>query len=150
MKISIRDDDPNYFTAFADLQQAYGRFFGVLPVTFAVIPFVCDSYHRMLSIEGPSRKERLQKQTEMVLALSAAEFADTQRHYPVGDNHELVAGLNSMITSGTGEVGLHGYNHRYYDDGAEFIKNHVNFFNVRDGLHYLNILFGDTVTSFVP
>lgn len=150
MLINIRDDDTNFFTTPDDLKRAYQDLIGDIPVTLAVIPFVTKHYSRMLDIEGVDRPEQLVKQRDIEKILSAHEMGEDQIVYPVGENAELVQYLMRLVKQNKIEIALHGFNHRYYEDGAEFLKNHVSFFHVRDGKEYLEKLFGARIYLFVP
>ncbi len=149
MLINIRDDDTNYFTSVEQLKNAYGDYLGRIPITLACTPFVTPHSFIMDDIPG-SRVEQFKKLNEIEHEMSANELADVNRLYPLGDNKELVSFLSPLVDSGHVEIALHGYNHRFYDNGAEFIKNHINFYNVRDGKIYFEKLFRVNVDYFVP
>lgn len=150
MLVNIRDDDTNFFTNPVDLRRAYEDLIGDIPVTLAVIPFVTRHYSRMLHIEGVDRLQQLAKQRSIEKILSAQEMGEDQKVYPFGENTELVQFLMKLIRQNKIEIALHGFNHRYYEDGAELIKNHISFFHVRDGKEYLEKLFGARIYLFVP
>lgn len=149
MYINIRDDDTNFFTQPSELEEAYGHYLSEIPITLACTPFVSKHSFIMDSLSG-NRKEQFLALKEIENLMDANELADINRVYPIGDNKELTNFLYPLVTDGSVEITLHGYSHRFYDDGAEFIKNHINFYNVRDGKLYLESLFNTKLMFFVP
>ncbi|EMA9067714.1 DUF2334 domain-containing protein [Vibrio parahaemolyticus] len=149
MLINIRDDDTNYFTKPKELERAYGSYLEKIPITLACTPFV--SKHSFLMDEIPGdRPSQFRQLREIEDAMNSEQIADMNRVYPLGDNKDLVEFLIPKVSCGKLEIALHGYNHRFYDNGAEFIKDHVNYYNVKDGKNYFEKLFNTSVTFFVP
>ena len=148
MDICIRDDDTGFITKPSDLLHAYGDLWGEIPITLAVIPFTHGGHLKSLEYDGCTN--RLQKIREFELAATAKQLADHHRLLPVGDNANLVEFLLPLIKKEKIEVALHGFNHRYCENGAEFINNHVDFYQIRDGKEYLEKLFNTSIKTFVP
>lgn len=148
MKICIRDDDTGFITKPTDLENAYGELWGQVPITLAVIPFTHGGHLKSLQYSGLF--DRLQKIRDFEKNANAKQLADYHRLLPVGDNPELIGFLNPFIESHKIEVALHGYNHRYYENGAEFINRHIDYYQIRDGKEYLEKLFNINIETFIP
>ena len=149
MLINIRDDDTNFFTSVSDLKKAYGTYLGTVPITLACTPFVSEHSFIMEQIPG-TRVEQFKKLELLEKNMSSKEIAEMNKLFPFGDNINLVDFLSPLVKTGHVEIALHGHTHRFYPDGAEFIKNHVNFYNIRDGKLYFERLFNCDVSFFVP
>lgn len=149
MLINIRDDDTNYFTTPSELIEAYGNYLFEIPITIACTPFVSQHSFIMDTLVG-DRNEQFEQLKQIEMAMGVNELADMNRLYPLGDNVELTDFLQSLIDKGKIEIALHGFSHRFYDNGAEFIKDHVSYYNVRDGKLYFERLFNTEINLFVP
>ena len=62
----------------------------------------------------------------------------------------LVEYVSNYINSENFELALHGYTHRFYPDGPEFVNSHISEQNIIDCKKYLEILFNVGVDFFVP
>lgn len=149
MLINVRDDDTNYFTKPDELIRAYGDYLGTIPITLACTPFVSSHSFIMDALDG-DRTRQYEKLKSIEERMSASCIAEMNRLYPLGENKNLTELLRSLVKKEKLEIGLHGYSHRFYPDGAEFEGNHVNLFNVRDGKRYLEELLACEVDFFIP
>lgn len=149
MYINIRDDDCNFFTSFNELKLAYEEYLGVIPITLACTPFVSEHSFIMNKLDG-NREQQFKQLKELEYAMSASDIANMNRLYPLGDNIDLVKSIKPLVREGMLEIALHGYSHRFYDNGAEFINKHVNYYNVIEGKRYLERLFDTELNFFVP
>ena len=41
IKVAIRDDDLSFYSKVKDLDFLYGTYFGKIPISFGVVPFIC-------------------------------------------------------------------------------------------------------------
>lgn len=147
--ICLRDDDTNFFTSIEELRTAYGPYWGVIPITLAVIPFAHGSERKIFDVEIPYEKKfenlRLWEQNA-----TAAELSEYHKLYPVGDNKELVHELTAMAAKGVIEIAQHGVYHRYTELGAELLGDRMSFTALRDGKEYLEKVFGVKVQTLIP
>lgn len=148
--ICLRDDDTNYFTSPKELENAYGEFWGVLPVTLATIPFVHGSEYQILMFEDQPGEEKYRMLRNWELNATAEELAKYHRLYPVGDNTELVKYLKPMIRNGKVEIAQHGVQHRYNEFGAELWSDNIGLYSIRDGKEYLQKVFETEVNVLIP
>lgn len=147
MKISIRDDDLNYFTSITDLENCYGSIIKDIPITLAAIPFVTENFFKMNELSG-SRSETLQKIKNYENSLNAEELGRYHQNHPIGFNHELINYLNNNKKSY--EIALHGNTHRFYKNGAEYKHSTLPEDLISDGVQYLRNLFHSEINFFVP
>ncbi len=147
--VNIRDDDTNFFTKPEEITEAYGHYLGEIPITLACTPFVSEHSFLMEKLSG-DRAQQFCQLNEIELNFDARELADINRVYPLGDNESLVLFLSNLVQENKLEIAIHGYTHRFYPDGAEFVNGHINFYNVRDAKSYLSKLFGRNINLFVP
>lgn len=150
MLINIRDDDTNYFTSVDDLRAAYGELWGKVPITLACIPFVTEPYFDMLKIDGYDRSERLRKMAQNWDLQNGEQLSQKLKRFPIGENQLLIQEIKPLIESNNLEIGLHGYEHRYFPDGAECYNRHLNRFNFIDGKKYLESVFQTQINLFIP
>ncbi len=147
--ICLRDDDTNFYTTVEELRLAYGPYWGVIPITLAVIPFAHGSERKIFDVEIPYEKKfenlRLWEQNA-----TAEELSEYHKLHPVGDNKELVQELTAMATQGVIEIAQHGVYHRYTELGAELIGDRMSFTALRDGKEYLEKVFGVKVRTLIP
>ncbi|MBP5326498.1 MAG: hypothetical protein J6Y98_01125 [Bacteroidales bacterium] len=147
--ICLRDDDTNFYTTVEELRLAYGPYWGVIPITLAVIPFAHGSERKIFDVEIPYEKKfenlRLWEQNA-----TAEELSEYHKLHPVGDNKELVQELTAMATQGVIEIAQHGVYHRYTELGAELIGDRMSFASLRDGKEYLEKVFQVEVKTIIP
>lgn len=149
--INIRDDDTNYFTSPEDLRAAYGDLWGEITISIAAIPFVHGSHEitRKMPVYN-IRRNMFRDLRKYELKMNSSQLAAYHKLYPLGNNKKLVDFLKFYINNQKIEILLHGYSHRYYEDGPEFINCHMNFYQIRDGMEYLSKLFNQNIRYFVP
>ena len=128
MKFAIRDDDTSYFTQPKDLEVVYGAIWKRCPISLAIVPF-----HACTKSKGIPQK-----------------YWSGDKVIPVGDNKPLVAFLKKKIQEGKVSILLHGYSHKNYSTGPEFVAGNNLYEKVKEGKKYLETLFGVEVKSFVP
>jgi len=98
-KFAIRDDDTCFFTQPEDLDQVYGMYWGIVPVSLAVVPFSVPEHRgRSMSPSYP-----------------------TNQPAPLGGNKRLVSFLRDKARRGHVEIMLHGHTHEYKQAGTEWI-----------------------------
>ena len=147
--VCLRDDDTNYHTRTEELVNAYGEFWGQLPITLAVVPFSHGSQQKVLEYQGLGN-ERDTKHREWVIKATAEELTEYHRVWPIGLNKELVTMLKPLITNGMIEIALHGVHHAYNERGPEMFSNETGYEAIRDGKEYLEKLFETEVETFIP
>lgn len=131
---AIRDDDTSFFTRPDELETVYGGYFGLVPISLAVVPY-------SVPLHGDRR-----------IDASGADDAGV----PLGENGALVAWLRDRIAAGHVEVMLHGFSHLYrridgrwvaefaWKPGAQLREE------TRRGKSYLEELLNARVRVFVP
>lgn len=147
--ICLRDDDTNFFTTVEELQEAYGRYWGAIPITLAVIPFVHGSERKIFDVEIPYEKkfENLRRWEQNA---TAEELSEYHKVHPIGDNKELVEELSTLAAKGMVEIAQHGVFHRYTEYGAELLGDRMSFASLRDGKEYLEKVFNVPVATLIP
>lgn len=128
MKFAIRDDDTSFFTQPKELEAVYGNIWKRCPVSLAIVPF-----HACTKTKGIPQKYWSGKET-----------------FPVGENKPLVAFLKKKIKEKKVSILLHGYNHKNYTLGPEFVAGDDLYNKVKEGKKYLEKVFGVEIKSFVP
>lgn len=128
MLFAIRDDDTSFFTRPEQLEWVYGRFWDRVPISLAVVP--CHASTRSKAIPP--------------------EHWQGVRHFPVGDNLELVEYLDRKRSAGRVSILLHGYSHESFESGHEFESAPWLGERLARGRGYLEALFGVRVGTFVP
>lgn len=147
--ICLRDDDTNYHTRPDELINAYGEFWGKIPITLATVPFSHGSQQKVIECEKYG-KERDRKHREWIINASAEELTEYHRTWPIGLNKELVTVLKSMVADGSIEIAQHGVHHAYNERGPEMFSNETGYEAIRDGKEYLEKVFDTKVITFVP
>ena len=127
MYFCIRDDDTNFFTSPAQLEQAYGEITNHGPVSLAVVPF-----HRA----GTSKA-------------IPEEFRGRWTVHPLHENTALVAYLRERVAAGRYEIMLHGYHHDEPDGKFEFAGGERLTKRVWEGKKYLEDLLNTKIRVFV-
>jgi hypothetical protein len=128
MKFGIRDDDTNYFTKPTELERAFRGIWERCPVSLAVVPFhACTK-------SGAIPKKHW----------------DGDRMFPIGKNRPLVRFLRRQIHDGKVSIMLHGYSHKDYHGGYEFVAGDNLYGKLIEGKEYLEALFDTRITAFVP
>ena len=147
--VCLRDDDTNFFTSVEELRIAYGPYWGVLPITLAVIPFAHGSERKIFDVEIPYEKkfENLRKWEQ---GATADELSEYHNVHPIGMNHDLVKELSALVTDGRVEIAQHGVFHRYTEFGAELLGDRMSFASLRDGKEYLEKVFDIKVHTLIP
>ena len=128
MKFAIRDDDTNYFTKPADLERAYKGIWNICQVSLAVVPFHASTKSGSI----PSKYWR------------------DNKTFPIGNNRPLVAFLKKKIREKKVSIMLHGYSHKNYSGGPEFVAGDNLYEKAKEGKAYLEKLFGVKIKTFVP
>lgn len=133
-RFAIRDDDTSFFTRPEDLDFVYGRYWGTVPISLAVVPFAVST-HR-----GRSH--------------SAVHAPDQQ--VPLGENAVLVDYLKEKIALGQVEIMLHGYSHEYKQINGKWVgefgwkPQKQMMLEVIEGKNYLERLLNVRIRVFVP
>lgn len=128
IEVAIRDDDVNYFTRVAELQDAYANLPSSIPISFGVVPFHGCS-------DSPAVPE---------------DFPDPEKEYPIGHNNELIEFLYDGLTTGDFSILQHGYSHTRNQGNPEFASNGDLRPRLRKGRKYLEELFDCNIDVFVP
>ncbi|WP_272694365.1 hypothetical protein [Providencia sp. PROV036] len=147
MKISIRDDDLNYFTTVDELEKCYGSIIKDIPITLAAIPFVTENFFKMSELTG-SRHDTLIKIKNHEKNLNKLQLGNYYQNHPLGFNQELIDYLNE--NKERYEIALHGNTHRFYSEGAEYKLKNLPSDLISDGNRYLELLFNRKINFFVP
>jgi len=128
---AIRDDDVSFFTNWQDLDYLYNSFWGKIPISFAIIPFVVPNW------KGESISKNLPLK-------------------PLHENTDLVEYLKEKIQRNEVEIMLHGYSHEYrivrgrrlgeylWKSKEQLIKETI------EAKQYLENLFHTSIQIFVP
>jgi peptidoglycan/xylan/chitin deacetylase (PgdA/CDA1 family) len=128
MKVLIRDDDISYFTHPEELAEIYKNIWDLCPISLSVVPF-----HTGTQTKGiPS------------------EFWNSPETFPLEKNEALVKFLREKIKEKKICIMLHGYNHKDYSAGPEFVAGEDLYNKVREGKKYLEELLETSITTFVP
>ena len=122
---ALRDDDISYFTNPVQLERIYHKIWNKVPVSFAVIPFI-----------HPSAR-----------FVSRPNYDD--KRYPIGGNKPLVRLLKKKIRQKRVSIMLHGYSHRWNENGHEFEIDNDLEKKTREGKRYLETLFNIKIKTFV-
>ncbi len=149
--ICLRDDDTSFLTSPEQLHECYGDFWGKLPITLAVIPFIHGSSEKInqFGYEVPNPI----KQVKMREWQKNASYEDLRLFHtfsPVGENEKLIKELKTLIQDDKIEIAQHGVFHRYTEQGAEMQKSQMSFEWIRDGKEYLEKVFETKVSTFIP
>lgn len=147
--ICLRDDDTNYYTSYSELSDGYGKYWSVLPVTLATVPFVHGSESKIMEFEYPADK-KFERLYEWQKNADIQELSEYHMTMPIGKNIELVGCLKKLISDGKVEIAQHGINHRYNVNGPEMYYDNIGLNMIKDGKEYLEKLFGTEVKVFVP
>ena len=147
--LCLRDDDTNFFTSVEELQAAYGPYWGIVPITLAVIPFAHGSERKILDVEIPYEK-KFENLRRWEIEASANELSEYHKVHPVGENNNLVEELKRLASVGKIEIAQHGVFHRYTEFGAEMLGDRMSFTALRDGKEYLEKVFDVKVKTLIP
>ncbi|HZO54548.1 MAG TPA: DUF2334 domain-containing protein [Bryobacteraceae bacterium] len=135
MRLAIRDDDTNYYTRPAELEEVYAPLGASVPVSLAVTPFAVESFY----LGDPVR------------------FFQSGAPQPLSGNPELAAYLRKGIGTGRWSVMCHGYTHAYVRNSArELIQecvwkdDHRLGKEAALGRQHLEEVLGCQVRAFVP
>ena len=144
--VCLRDDDTCYHTRLSELEAAYGEFWGKIPITLAVVPFVHGSWEITNEMEAP----KFRNLREWQLKATVQQLNDFHKLKPLGENVELVNGLKPLVSSKMIEIAQHGVSHRYNENGPEMYSNKTGYEIIRDGKEYMEKLFDTKISFFVP
>lgn len=135
MRLAIRDDDTNFFTTPAELEEVYAPLGPSVPVSLAITPFAVESFH----------------------------LGDILRFYqggvpqPLGENAELAAYLRQGIGAGRWSAMCHGYTHAYVRESERALTQECVWKDdarlgreAVQGRRYLEETLGCPVRAFVP
>ena len=134
----IREDDINRFTRPGVLEDIYGKIWSEgLPVALSVIPDVLTQ-----------KRYRLDRNPFV-----PAEYTATEKNYTVFENRSLCDFLAQKRDYGLAEICMHGYEHSYIKNRAEFVMNDRDL--IDDKLEKGNrimceCLGGELPSTFVP
>lgn len=146
--ICLRDDDTNFYTEISELEEAYGKFWGNIPVTLATVPFAHGSERRIMDFD--KFKDKFLQLRHWEVNADMAELSDYHKLHPIGENTELVSSLKKLIKKGMIEIAQHGVTHKYAERGPEMFGDRVSFEDIRSGKEYLEKVFDVKVNIFIP
>jgi hypothetical protein len=128
----IRDDDVNFFTDVSELEFAYSKLLTLIPINFAVVPFIIPS----------------------VTGCVQSKHWGSEKQYPVDRNVELVLYIKNLIEEYNCNLMMHGITHQYkFRKGlarAEFAHSHHSSEALQESLVYLENIFCTNIIGFVP
>jgi len=128
MKFLIRDDDVNYFTKPEDLELIYRNIWQKCPISFSIVPF----------------------QTGVISNAIPEEYWQSDKIFPIGENQKLVNFLDQKNREGKIAILLHGFSHKDYPEGPEFVAGKDLERKVKEGKEYLEKIFNLKIIAFVP
>ena len=128
INFAIRDDDTCYFTKPEQLETVYGKIWNKIPVSLSVVPF-----------HACTKSGNVPKQ-----------YWNGDKVFPLEENEELVNFLKEKIKEGKVSIMLHGYSHKDYENGYEFVAGDNLHSKVKEGKRYLEELFDVEIKTFVP
>lgn len=128
MKFLIRDDDINYFTRASNLETIYKDIWIKCPISFSIVPFQACSKSGAIP----------------------EKYWQGEQIFPIGENKELINFLTKKIREKKITISLHGWSHKDYPKGPEFVAGKNLEKKVQKGKEYLEKLFGIKITAFVP
>ncbi|WP_319782072.1 DUF2194 domain-containing protein [Oceanisphaera sp. IT1-181] len=132
---AVRDDDTSYHTTIDDLELAYSRWWGEVPISLAVVPFSVSSHGNDRAYTNSTRQDK---------------------YSAISENQDLVRYLKEKVKKGHVEIMLHGYTHEYKNvEGSSISECIWKSFEqlskeVAHGKIYLESLFDTKVKVFVP
>lgn len=147
--ICLRDDDTIFYTTVEELRSAYGKFWGAIPITLAVIPFAHGSERKIFDVEYPLEK-KFNNLRKWELNATTYELTEYHKVHPIGENTDLINELSSLMANGKIEIAQHGVFHRYTEFGAELLGDRISFSSLRDGKEYLEKVFNTQVHTLIP
>lgn len=151
LKIVIRDDDLNYNTRVEELEKAYGKYLGKIPISFSTVPFIHGSQEKMQHIQAEDNSKKIKLLKSIEKNMNMDEIGKYYyKYYSISDNRELVDYMKKMIKNNKAEIMLHGITHRYYSFGAEFSGQNILSEDIEIAKKYLEDVFDTKVRSFVP
>lgn len=150
MIFSIRDDDTNFFTKPADLEEAYSEIWDICPITLFIVPYMMGNWKKWIV-------QRYHNYDQVNLA----DYKNDDKIFPIGDNEVLVSYLKNKIKEGRIDIGIHGINHKNIDDESPVIESNrgenAEFFTtqdfsdkLKDAKAYLENLFDMEIKVFSP
>jgi hypothetical protein len=151
MRFAIRDDDTNFFTTQAELEQCYNGIWDKYPVTLCVISKVMGNWKQWVH-----QIYKDKQQTDWT-----AWEKDSVPH-PIEQNKELINFLNKQLHEGKIDIAFHAKYHRNGDNimpenksnnyvrGAEFYTNRDLTEYLKDELSHLNKIFNYRISVFTP
>lgn len=153
----IRDDDLSYWTNPEDIEKVYKPLFDrKIKISFATIPFAVQMFNA---------------------GNFDTFYQDENSSMPIGENNDIVEYIKDKIEQGLVEIMLHGYNHLYSFESQGIIKTatyenleqsrinnknikfigeynyqcfHVLNKRTKEGKEYLEDIFKEKITNFVP
>ena len=128
VRFAIRDDDTSFFTRPEQLERVYGRYWGRIPISLAVVP-----------VHASTRSK----------AIPPGHWQG-DREFPLGENTELLAFLRRKVSIGHVSILLHGYSHQNFPSGYEFEAAPALEHRLARARGYLEALFGRPIRTFVP
>ncbi len=146
--VCLRDDDTSYHTQPEELIEGYGRYWGKVPITLAVVPFSHGSQIKMLDVEYETNRCNALRQWE--IGATAEDLTEYHKVHPIGENKDIINELKRLRKIDMVEIAQHGVSHRYNEFGAESTKNQVTLPSIRDGMEYLSKIFETPIKTFIP
>ena len=148
--ICFRDDDTNFYTKVEELEKAYGKYWGEIPIMLACVPFVHGACYQINKCAGKNNSEKIVALREWEMGADSDTLTEYHKLSPLGDNEELVSTLRKLIEEKKVSIAQHGITHRFYDDGPEMLHQHYAYQFLRDGKEYLEKIFEMPINIFVP
>ena len=137
--ILIRDDDVNFFTRPAMLEQVYGFIFeNDIPINFSVIPAVNSAAKTESCHFGAGSPE----------PFLPRNIAGEDRQFPITGNHDLLRFLNAINRK---EFLLHGFEHAGKGGKYEFESEDKKVIETKltEGINLFEKAFGEIPETFV-
>lgn len=151
MRFAIRDDDTNFYTDPARLEQCYSGIWQTVPPTLCVISKVKGNWlywvHQIYKDKQKTDWQAWRRDSEI---------------HPIEENEALVSFIREKIKEGKVDIGFHAKHHRNEDPvmpeeqqhnyvfGAEFYTSRDLTTDIREEVAYLNLLFNTDISVFTP
>lgn len=150
IKIIIRDDDLNFHTTVADIKKSYENFIGVIPISFACVPFVHSSLSDMQThILGRNNIEKMNKISEYEFNYSFLN-EKFMGYTPIGYNDDIIKYISILESKGMASIMLHGISHRFTPLGPELNSGKDYSYELQASKYYLEEVFGCPLKYLVP
>jgi hypothetical protein len=150
-KFAIRDDDVNFFTDPAEIEEAYGMYWHIVPPTLSIITHVKGNWSYWI-------KEVYNRG----VPIDWIEWEMDSKPHPIHNNSLLINFLSEQYKKGNLDLSLHAIHHRILDPlNHDAIKNNyvkgAEFYTERDltnevkwALEYVQKEMSITLKVFTP